>query len=158
MKIAIVPLLVVVLLFGCTIPEKSSSGQSVTLGKTLIDTNSVVGTWRAYSSYIGFVNGGHSVTELPGGEKLQINEGGTWDYGSSHGTWSVESIASSDWEKWKVSQYSPTKKIVLDGWNGGSADGPIEESSNQIDFIWVIYNAAPPVVSEDAQIQIKFGH
>ncbi len=158
MKSVAFALLASVLLLGCVASPKATVQTNNYAGKTLIQTDSVVGAWRAYSSYVGFARGGHTVTDLPGGEILQIKDDGTWDYGSSHGSWSVNDIAGDDWTKWKVPSYGPVKKIVLDGWNNGSADGPIEESNSRVNFIWVIYNAAPPVVSEAEQIQLKFGH
>ena len=151
MRLAIIILLFGLLLFGCT---GNHSNTPTTSGQN----DNVVGTWRAYSEYIGYAGGGSNILDHPGTESLQINAGGTWSYGSSSGTWSVSDIAESDWTKWGISSYGPTKKITLNGWNNDVGDGPIESESTTVNFIWVIYNAKPPVVSRDAQIQIKFGH
>ena len=103
----------------------------------------LVGTWRNYPT--------------PTSRVLDLYQDGTWGYGSSRGTWTVTEIEASDWEKWGVPPYGPTRKITLYGWDGDVGDGPIEES-NRVDFFWVIYVAKPPAVEEPTQVQLKFGH
>ncbi|MFH0884862.1 MAG: hypothetical protein V1861_04080 [Candidatus Micrarchaeota archaeon] len=143
----IIALLLVLTFFGCVSrPEVSE------------DSMGVVGNWRIYSEAITLDTGGTDYLKGVPTRELEIRSDGTWNYGDSSGTWTVEQIGESDWKRWGVEPYNPTRKIVLDGWAGVSGDGPIEESSGQIDFIWVIYRSGPPVTSAPAQVQIKFGH
>ncbi len=129
-------LFVGVLLLGCTAPG---------VGQVDGFESKLVGNWRSFSDT-------HN-TQL-----LQLHSDNTWSLSSSRGTWRVENITSSDWEKWGIETYGPIQKIVLDGWNDASADGPIEESETQIDFFWVIYNVNLEVYGEERQVQIKYGH
>ncbi len=89
---------------------------------------------------------------------LDLDSSGRWAYGSSSGTYSVESVTEADWAKWKVDSYGPAYKIVLDNWDGRIADGPIEATGSQADFIWVIYHVAPPEVENAGYVETKFGH
>lgn len=102
------------------------------------------GSWRLYPSY---------TTSMPSASKLELSPLGTWQFGTSVGLYHVEQISDDDWKNWGVDAYGPNYKIVLDGWNGHRASGPIEtETDGTVDFIWVIYE------SERGQVQLKFGH
>jgi hypothetical protein len=89
------------------------------------------------------------------GRELALYGDGSWTFGPSGGTWDVASVEASDWERWQIASYGPQRKIVLHGWNGGTADGPIEESGGHVDFVWVIYRIESP---DPATIYLKFGH
>ncbi|MBI5226284.1 hypothetical protein HY994_03525 [Candidatus Micrarchaeota archaeon] len=117
----------------------------------------IVRKWRVYSQSIYYDDGGSNFLETPATTLLQLNADQTWSFGSSSGTWSIQPIAETDWQKWGVSSYGPTRKLVLNGWNGGTNDGPIEESGSRVDFMWVIYRVVPPTVSAPGQVQMKFG-
>jgi hypothetical protein len=113
----------------------------------------LVGSWRIYSEYFYYdAGGGNGITPVT--TLLGLNSDGTWQFGSSNGTWSVETIASDDWTRWEVSPYGPTRKIVLNGWYGSSADGPIEETGSNVDFLWVIYHVSEP---DPGTVWMKFG-
>ncbi len=118
----------------------------------------LVGSWRAYSEAIFYDAGGNDWLDTPSTRRLELKGNGRWEFGSSTGTWETAPVTENDWLKWEVESYGPTRKIVLNNWNKGVADGPVEESGGRIDFIWVIYHADPPLVSYPGQVQIKFGH
>lgn len=117
----------------------------------------IVRKWRVYSESIFYDAGGSNFLETPATTLLQLNADQTWSFGSSTGTWSVQAIADADWQKWGVNSYGPTRKLVLNGWNGETNDGPIEETETRVDFMWVIYRVGPPIVQAPGQIQMKFG-
>ncbi|MBI5158621.1 hypothetical protein HY992_00700 [Candidatus Micrarchaeota archaeon] len=74
--------------------------------------------------------------QTPVTRKLELASFGSWNFGDSSGTWSVEEASEEDWKEWGVEPYGPTKKLVLNGWSGDKASGPIEESDERIDFFW----------------------
>jgi hypothetical protein len=117
----------------------------------------LVGTWRIYSESLYYDAGGGGVmdsTEVVGTD-LVLSADGSWQFGTSSGFWSVASIDGSEWDRWLVSPYGPTRKIVLQGWNGGSEDGPLDEETGYVDFVWVIYHVDSP---DPGTVYIKFGH
>jgi len=117
----------------------------------------IVRKWRVYSESIFYDEGGSNFLETPATTLLDIRTDQTWSFGSSSGTWSIQPIENADWQKWGVNAYGPKRKLVLNGWNGGTNDGPIEQSGDRVDFMWVIYRAEPPTVQSAGQIQMKFG-
>ncbi|MBI4475198.1 MAG: IPT/TIG domain-containing protein, partial [Acidobacteria bacterium] len=133
-----------------------STGGSGTSGQSSGATSpDVAGVWRVYSARLFYdQGGGGSVTS--GGSTLDIRSDGTWSYGSSSGTWSVSAITSEDWQRWSISPYGPSRKLVLSGWNNGTADGPIEET-DRVNFLWVLYRVGPPTVSAPGTVHMKFG-
>ena len=121
-----------------------------------------VGSWRVYSERIYYdVGGAGALLSIASGnaptQGLILSSGGKWEFGDSKGTWTVTEITDEDWSRWDVSPYGPTRKLVLDGWKGDTADGPVEEST-RVDFIWVIYHVEPPLVQNAGTIWMKFGH
>lgn len=153
-------------------PTPPQSGSSTTLQETLHTLRQVtpvvehqlpspvVGVWRIYSSRLFFDIGGAGAV----GDSyttIDIAQDGTWDFGGSTGTWSVEPINEGDWQKWKIHDYGPKTKMVLTGWNNAMADGPIENDSSEpgrIAFFWIIYHVRGPTDKDAGQIQTKFGH
>ena len=124
---------------------------------------SLAGTWRIYSERLYYDIGGGgpwaSASQGSAGFRtLVIHGNGTYEFGSSRGSWSVEPIQASDWKTWKVGSYGPSQKIVLQGWNKAGASGPLEGSGSRADFVWVIYRVAPPLVRSPGTVYIKFGH
>ena len=124
----------------------------------------VEGVWKVYSQRLFYDEGGAgpwlSASEGTAvTQGLRIKNDGVWEYGSSSGKWSVSSITESDWKAWGINSYGPTRKIVLQDWNGNgkTASGPIEKSTN-IDFVWVIYRVEPPTVQKQGIVNMKFGH
>ncbi|MBI4170245.1 MAG: DcrB-related protein [Candidatus Aenigmarchaeota archaeon] len=127
--------------------------------KTITTANTeLVGGWRAYSEVIYYDSGSSNYLDTASTRVLELRSDGTWEFGSSKGTWKVEPITDTDWERWATPSYGPTKKIILNGWNNDIGDGPIESSETRVDFFWIIYRAEPPTVSQSGQVQIKFGH
>ncbi len=122
------------------------------------DSSGLSGSWRVYSEKLFYDIGGASPLGIASSRNLEIKAGGTWSFGDSRGTWSASEIEESDWENWGVPAYGPTRKIILNGWNNGVANGPIEETGERVDFVWVIYRVEPPLVENAGQVQIKFGH
>ena len=116
----------------------------------------MVGSWRIYSERIFYDRGGAGALGTPVSRVLEIKGNGEWEFGESRGTWRVEPIAAGDWKRWSTQPYGPRRKIVLEGWAKGPADGPVEESS-RVDFVWVIYRVAPPSVRAEGMVQMKFG-
>ena len=111
--------------------------------------DALVGTWRNY-------------TDTKSTRMLELRADKTWSFGSSNGSWHVEPIQPGDWEPWGMAPeilapYYPTQKIVVEGWNRGTASGPIEEGDLGIDFFFVVYQVGPPIVSRPALAQLKFG-
>ncbi len=117
-----------------------------------------VGLWSAFSSRLFYDAGGGGALGSGTGYPMEINADGTWKYSSSAGKWHVEDVTSADWTKWKISDYGPKRKMVLDGWNNGIADGPVEESSGRVDFFWSIYRVGPPKVGVPGLVNVKYGH
>ena len=118
----------------------------------------LVGRWRIYSEAIYYDEGGNDWLNSPSSRMLYLNEDGTWDFGDSGGTWEVNDITPEDWARWDIGSYGPTRKIVLNNWNKGTADGPIEESASRVDFVWAIYHVDPPTATWPGTIWMKFGH
>ncbi len=117
----------------------------------------LVGNWRVRYSRMFYDSGGGG-DEGSSLHSLVLGEDGTWSFSSSHGQWNVQVITDADWAKWNVTSYGPKKKIVLNNWSGKTVDGPIEETSEGPEFIWLIYHVEPPTVIDPGQIQTKFGH
>jgi len=117
----------------------------------------LTGDWRIYSETLFFDAGGSGGSDSSASvtRKLHLDEDGTWEFGSSQGTWYVATIEPLDWDRWQVQPYGPAVKIVLDGWNGQVGDGPIEEYESGVDFFWVIYRVDDP---SPGAVQMKFGH
>ncbi|MEW6455813.1 MAG: hypothetical protein AB1410_03745 [Acidobacteriota bacterium] len=121
-----------------------------------------VGRWRVYSERLVYDEGGagpwltaskrNAVTR-----KLELKADGTWSFGSSQGKWRISPISASDWEKWKIPSYGPTRKIILEGWNKNTASGAVEEGDSGVNFIWVLYRVGPPTVSRPGTVHMKFG-
>lgn len=116
--------------------------------------SALVGSWRPYSEAIYYDSGTNNII-TPVSRYLELKSDGTWAFGSSTGTWSVSSLRSKDWSSWGISSYGPTRKLVLNNWNKGTAAGPIEESGH-VDFIWVVYRYESASLGP-ATIWIKFG-
>lgn len=122
---------------------------------TVFAQTNVAGSWRPYSESIFYDRGGNK-SIVPVTRRMTLSPNGQWSFGTSSGKWHVETITQNDWDNWKINPYGPTKKIVLSGWNKSTAEGPIEESSGNIDFIWVIYRTQSSF--GPATVWIKFGH
>lgn len=117
-----------------------------------------VGSWKVFSERIFYDMGGAGAAAVPVTRNLELLKDGTWSFGDSKGTWIATEITNEDWGRWDINSYGPTRKITMNGWNNGIADGPVEESSGRIDFIWVIYHVEPPLVENAGTIWLKFGH
>lgn len=117
-----------------------------------------VGSWRIFSERIFYDIGGAGSAAVPVTRNLELLKDGTWKFGDSKGKWTVTEITSEDWARWGINSYGPTRKITMDGWNKATADGPVEEEKNQIDFIWVVYHVEPPQVQNAGTVWLKFGH
>ncbi|MBI4918962.1 hypothetical protein HY837_03465 [archaeon] len=130
------------------IPEEPAAKKEIDL--------SVVGTWRPYTQGIVYDAGASNDIKKLSTRRLTISEDGSWEFGST-GTWEVKQIEENDWNKWAMDPFGPTKKIVLTGWNNDIGEGPIEEGSAGVDFVWVIYHSDKLSLGP-ATIQIKFGH
>ncbi len=117
----------------------------------------LVGDWRIYSESLYYDAGGGGVMDSSEvvGTHLVLNNDGSWQFGSSSGRWSVAPIDGSEWDRWLVSPYGPTRKIVLQGWNGGTGDGPLDEEPGYLDFVWIIYHVDSP---DPSTVYMKFGH
>ncbi|MDP3741869.1 MAG: hypothetical protein Q8R15_00995 [Candidatus Micrarchaeota archaeon] len=141
-------MLLAVFLFGCvsTTPDASSNASQASQNSNGFEAK-LVDNWRSFSDYTN--------TQV-----LELRGDNTWKLSSSSGRWRVENITAADWENWQIEPYGPEKKIILDGWNGAIADGPIEESDDKtrVDFFWVIYLVNLDVYGEDRQAQVKYGH
>ena len=116
-----------------------------------------VGDWRVYSETLFYDAGGSGGSDSSASttRELSLNDNGTWEFGSSSGSWYVTTIAAADWDRWGVEDYGPQRKVVLEDWNDDVADGPIEESEAGVDFLWVIYRVDEP---SPGVVQMKFGH
>ena len=116
-----------------------------------------IGDWRVYSETLFYDAGGSGGSDSGASttRELSLNDDRTWEFGSSNGTWYVTAIDAGDWSRWGVEEYGPQRKVVLEGWNGDVADGPIEESEAGADFLWVIYRVDEP---SPGVVQMKFGH
>ncbi len=113
--------------------------------------------WRVLSARVFYDQGGGGSLSTAITTRLELSDDGTWTFGSSSGAWDVSDITAGDWARWGIESYGPMQKVVLAGWNGGPADGPIEESGGQVDLIWVIYPESPPAISAPGTVWMKFG-
>jgi hypothetical protein len=115
-------------------------------------------SWRVYSARTFYDEGGGGDVSNTITTTLDLSTDGSWSFSDSSGNWSIEPTSDADWSRWGIQPYGPATKIVLQGWNGDSADGPIEESqSGGIDFIWVIYREGPPTIGAPGTVWMKFG-
>ena len=123
---------------------------------TVETDGALAGAWSPYSATIYYDAGGGGAFQ-GGSYSLTLSDSGTWSYGSSSGSWSVAPISSDDWTSWGIESYGPTRKLVLEGWNGGTASGPIEEETDgTVNSLWAIY----PYQSDQgpATVWLRFGH
>ncbi len=126
-------------------------------GEQKVGIEDLVGEWKAYSKAIYDETGiGNYLKDLPS-EKFTLSADGKWAYGGASGSWSVGEVQAGDWESWGIVDYGPRKKLVLEGWNNARAGGPVELNEGKPEFVWVIYDAAPPEVEKPSQVQVKFG-
>jgi hypothetical protein len=114
-------------------------------------------SWRVYSARIYYDEGGGGDLSNVITTQLELSDSGAWHFSSSSGAWYTAAITAEDWQRWGADPYGPTSKLVLSGWNGGTADGPVEESGGYVDFLWVIYRVEPPEVSAPGTVWMKFG-
>ncbi|MHB1920670.1 MAG: hypothetical protein ACYCOO_00400 [Chitinophagaceae bacterium] len=135
-----------------------AQAQNVRTSLTGLHPASLSGSWRIYSERLFYDVGGGGAWESSGFQNLSIHSNGSYNFGSSRGTWSVQPITASDWKTWKVGSYGPTQKIVLNGWDKGTASGPLEGNGSQVTFVWVLYRVTPPLVRAPGTVDIKFGH
>lgn len=143
---------------GSAEAEQASQGGAASASNAVSDyEKSFIGLWRIYSEAIFYDAGGNDWLDMPSTRKLELKADRTWNFGSSSGTWAVSAVTDENWERWAVADYGPEKKLTLYGWNDDMGDGPVEESSGNIDFFWVIYRTGPPTVKYPGQIQMKFG-
>jgi len=148
-KHILIALVLGILVFGCVSqgrqqPSGNAPGTAYQdKGESDAGNGAFAGKWRSFSDT--------KYTPL-----LQLNEDGTWSLEGSSGTWQAGAIEDSDWARWGISSYGPAKKITLNGWNNGVADGPVEESDGRVDFFWIIYDVT--LEGEQRLAQIKFGH
>lgn len=134
---------------AATVPQRSAPADSC--------PNDVAGRWRVFSERIFYDQGGAGDTSTRGGRDLSLNSNCTWDDGGpTSGTWSVSGIPPSDWQRWQVSPYGPTRKITLNGWSGGIAEGPVEDDHGTVDFIWAIFHVAPPLVAAPGLVEVRY--
>lgn len=113
--------------------------------------------WRSYSKSIYYDDGDFEFLKTPE-EVLRLNDDKTWEFGSGKGTWEIAEITASDWSKWGLKDYGPTKKMVLYEWNNDAADGPIEGSGELPALFWMIYRVPPQEQGKagGGQVQEKF--
>ncbi len=139
------------------LPGQQSDPNSPYAGPQNIPNDDMAGEWAAYSKAIYDGSGNASYSDDILKEKLLLNADGSWSHGSSNGTWAIGEVQAGDWKAWNTVDYGPKRKLVLDGWNGAKAEGPIELLDGKPLFTWVIYDAAPPEAEKPGQVQLKFG-
>ncbi len=139
------------------LPSIPSDNSSVS-PPSLNNFNQFIGTWRIYSSRLFYDSGGGGAVDTTSTQTLKLKPDNLWEFGSSSGTWSVSDISEADWAEWKISSYGPSRKLVLNGWKSESnkAGGPIEEETQSVDFLWIIYRTISP--TPPGQVQTKMGH
>jgi len=120
--------------------------------------DNLVGKWRVYSEAIYYDAGGNNWLDSPTSRTITLTQDGKWVFGDSRGTWKIEPITAEDWLEWGIESYGPTRKMVLNNWNKGTSEGPIEETAARVDFFWAIYHVEPPLVQDPGTIWMKFGH
>ena len=114
--------------------------------------------WRILSERIFYDIGGAGATAVPVTRNVELRSDASWSFGDSTGTWMIQNIADDDWVRWGVDSYGPTRKMILEEWHDGRADGPIEERDGVIDFFWIIYHVDPPLVENAGTVWLKLGH
>ena len=138
-------------------PEKENLDVPKKINKDLQVPKEFVGFWRVFSERIFYDIGGAGALGIPVTRNLEIKEDGTWQFGTSTGTWEIANITDEDWKKWGIDSYGPTRKITFNNWNNAVSNGPIEETNGRIDFIWSIYHVEPHLVQNPGTVWIKFG-
>lgn len=117
------------------------------------------GDWRILSERLYYdIGGGTPWSQGGTSQDLHLSADGAWRFGGSTGRWEIQPITANDWTTWRVKPYGPKQKIVVHGWNQSDATGPIEESGQEISFVWIIYHVTPPTVKAPGLVYIKFGH
>ncbi len=121
-----------------------------------MDRDLLTGEWRVYSQTLFYDAGGSGGADASSSSttRLRLGSDGTWRFGRSRGTWRVAPTDDDAWERWGVEAYGPEMRVVLDGWGGEGADGPIETDGGRVDFLWVIYRVEEP---SPGTVQMKFG-
>jgi hypothetical protein len=116
----------------------------------------LVGSWKVLSSRISYDTGGEEALGMRISRRLDLGTG-EWVHAASRGAWSVRAIGPDDWRRWGIEPYGPWRMLVLSGWPGGEAGGPIEESAAGPIILWVIYRAGPPTVSAPGTVHLMLG-
>lgn len=143
----------ILLASSLTLVAAGCSPATAANGSSSLPSN-LQGTWQVGSSAFYYDAGGGGA--YSGGTYALTLSANGWTYGSSSGSATTSPITSGDWARWNETAYGPTQKLTLDGWNGGTADGPIEaESNGTVDFVWVIYHVQSP---EPGSVWLKFEH
>ncbi len=164
-------LLILILITACTIKEKelkkeTTENKNQELKKineeikpeTSKIKNPLEGSWRIFSERIYYDKGGAGALGTPVSRNLEITASNSWNFGDSKGTITIAQITEEDWKKWGIEKYGPTRKVIVNNWNKLVAEGPLEESTDRIDFIWIIYHVDPPLVQNPGTVWMKFGH
>lgn len=153
--VGVCALVAATLIGGCGGSTGTGSSSSSSGGSTGTVDATLVGEWRILTETIYFDNG---LTQqiTPVTTNLVLDGSGSWQFGSSSGTWGVATIASTDWTTWAIADYGMTRKITLDGWNSDTGNGPIDETATAIDNIWVIYRYTSDT-NGAGTVWLKFG-
>lgn len=104
----------------------------------IFSESQLTGRWKLHSQGRYQDEQGQWVFESDLTRILEIREDRSWDYGPSKGTWKTAPIEDADWQRWQILPYGPTRKLILENWNEKGAEGPIEASSGQVSFFWMI--------------------
>ena len=117
----------------------------------------LVGKWAIAFARIYYDQSGTNPLNTDKIAALELKADLTWQSGSMSGRWGAARITPEDWARWKSSPYGPRNKLVLQGWTGAQADGPIEQLGDDPDALIVIYHAAPPAVSASGTVWLTYG-
>ncbi|MBI2660580.1 hypothetical protein HYX07_05450 [Candidatus Woesearchaeota archaeon] len=117
-----------------------------------------VGGWKVYGITHYYKNGGSKFIPATIAQ-MNLHDDGTYDYRGYEGTWESAQIADDDWKKWGIKNENFNKKLIFHNWpdgGGGTATGPIEDTSYGARYLWAVFDAEPPESAEPAQAWIRF--
>jgi len=112
---------------------------------------SVPSKWFVSSAIVRYVDG--SIGSIEGFHQMELYAD-TWVYEGNYSEWEVEFITDSDWEKWGIEEGLAERKIVLQDWIGGAADGPIDEEEGRMKMFTIIYRTVDS--GKAGQVQLRF--
>ena len=114
----------------------------------------VTGKWKPSSVTLIADRGSASAPSISTISGLCLEADSVWRYGAASGTWSTAAIRPEDWTRWAIpAQAGQTEKLVLEGWSGGRAEGPLLDGTQ----LTLVTRVGPPDYPAPGTLSIIFG-